>query len=276
MSLLLSVQSFVSYGYVGHSAAMPALQALGVEVNALHTTLLSSHPGYEGFDGQRVDSALFARLAQALRVRHTHHPYDAMLWGYLAHAELAQQTLALARALRAQTPGLRIFCDPVLGDQGRLYVHEGLVDFYREAIHDADVLLPNQDELTWLSQRPARTREAARQAARALADHAQAIVLAKGLRLEEAPQRLGIWIIDHEREVFMEHDASPGDFAGCGDVFSALVCARMLSGEPSWEAASWSAGQLATLVRLTAQRGLDRLALPEWLMGLRADLTLEG
>jgi hypothetical protein len=37
--------------------------------------------------------------------------------------------------------------DPVMGDQGRLYVNEDVVPAYKKLIHDADLILPNQFEL---------------------------------------------------------------------------------------------------------------------------------
>ncbi len=36
--------------------------------------------------------------------------------------------------------------DPVMGDQGRLYVKEDVVPAYKNLLRDADLLLPNQFE----------------------------------------------------------------------------------------------------------------------------------
>lgn len=36
--------------------------------------------------------------------------------------------------------------DPVMGDQGRLYVSEDVVPVYRNLLRDADLILPNQFE----------------------------------------------------------------------------------------------------------------------------------
>ena len=44
---ILSLQSHVAYGHVGNSAAVFALQRLGVEVWPVHTVQLSNHTGYE-------------------------------------------------------------------------------------------------------------------------------------------------------------------------------------------------------------------------------------
>lgn len=36
--------------------------------------------------------------------------------------------------------------DPVMGDQGRLYVNEDVVPAYKNLLHDTDLILPNQFE----------------------------------------------------------------------------------------------------------------------------------
>jgi pyridoxine kinase len=43
----------------------------------------------------------------------------------------------------------RLVCavlDPVMGDQGRIYVNEDVVPAYKEILRDADLILPNQFE----------------------------------------------------------------------------------------------------------------------------------
>ena len=36
--------------------------------------------------------------------------------------------------------------DPVMGDEGRLYVNENVVPVHKENLRDADLILPNQFE----------------------------------------------------------------------------------------------------------------------------------
>ncbi len=40
-----------------------------------------------------------------------------------------------------------VVLDPVMGDQGRLYVNEDVVPVYRNLLRDADLILPNQFEV---------------------------------------------------------------------------------------------------------------------------------
>ena len=49
-----------------------------------------------------------------------------------------------------QSLGLpRIVLDPVMGDDGRLYVDEDVVPAYKNLLRDADLILPNQFELEY-------------------------------------------------------------------------------------------------------------------------------
>lgn len=43
--------------------------------------------------------------------------------------------------------------DPVMGDEGRLYVDESVVPEYKSLIHDADLILPNQLEAEYVTFR---------------------------------------------------------------------------------------------------------------------------
>ncbi len=49
--LVISIQSQVVHGHVGNSAAAYAMQAEGVNVAAVPTTLLSNHPRYPSCAG---------------------------------------------------------------------------------------------------------------------------------------------------------------------------------------------------------------------------------
>lgn len=55
--------------------------------------------------------------------------------------------------LRAHDPSLMGFqvMDPVMGDQGRLYVSEDVVPAYKGLLKDADLILPNQFEAEYVA-----------------------------------------------------------------------------------------------------------------------------
>lgn len=73
-----------------------------------------------------------------------------MLSGYVPGAPAVEAVGAIARELREKSqarPGSFFWVlDPVMGDNGKLYVADEVVPAYRRLIHHADLILPNQFE----------------------------------------------------------------------------------------------------------------------------------
>ena len=67
--LVISIQSQVVHGHVGNSAAAYAMQAEGVNVAAVPTTLLSNHPRYPTLRGRVLESELVADLLKGVEER---------------------------------------------------------------------------------------------------------------------------------------------------------------------------------------------------------------
>ena len=78
-----------------------------------------------------------------------------MLSGYCPSAGLVQEVGKIARSLRARSatkPGSFFWVlDPVMGDNGRIYVDEDELPVYKNLLKDADLILPNQFEAELLS-----------------------------------------------------------------------------------------------------------------------------
>ena len=51
-----------------------------------------------------------------------------------------------AQACEGAITEQRVVLDPVMGDEGKLYVNEDVVPVYRNMLRDADLILPNQFE----------------------------------------------------------------------------------------------------------------------------------
>jgi len=78
-----------------------------------------------------------------------------LLSGYCPSAALVQEVGKIARSLRARNatrPGQFFWVlDPVMGDNGRIYVDEDELPIYKDLLRDADLILPNQFEAELLS-----------------------------------------------------------------------------------------------------------------------------
>ncbi|CAI4217041.1 unnamed protein product [Parascedosporium putredinis] len=100
--------------------------------------------------------------------------FDMMLTGYIPGAPAVNAVGAIAQELQAKTksaPGTFFWVlDPVMGDNGRLYVAEDVVPAYRSLIPFADLILPNQFEAELLSEVKINDMDTLKQAIRTMHD----------------------------------------------------------------------------------------------------------
>jgi pyridoxine kinase len=149
MARILSISSQVVYGPVGNTAAVPAMQAVGHEVMQIPTILLSHHPGHGKPEARATDNEFFAALLQ--RCGSLPLP-DGVLTGYFASEQQVLATAAFLRTLKMKNRNCIIVVDPVIGDDGKLYVSENIASAIRnELLPLATATTPNMFELEWLS-----------------------------------------------------------------------------------------------------------------------------
>src|SRR3546814_19744817 len=115
----ISLQSHCAYGHVGNSAAVFALQRLGVEVWPVHTVQFSNHTGYPDWQGEVFTAEQIARVLEGLEARGAFARCDALLTGYVGDPSLGAVILDAAARLRAANPQALWGCDPVMTSEAR-------------------------------------------------------------------------------------------------------------------------------------------------------------
>ena len=165
---VLSIQSHVVHGAVGNRAATLPLQLLGVETDVLNTVQYSNHVGYGSFAGEKLTGEQVWQLLQGMHANGLLSP-TRLLTGYMGSVEAVRAAVRALPLLQQNNSGFQFWCDPVLGDNGRLYVPPTLVDAYRDEVMPfAHALLPNQFEAELLSGVPIKTESDARRACDAI------------------------------------------------------------------------------------------------------------
>lgn len=152
----LLIQSHVVHGYVGNKAATFPLQYRGWDIDALNSVQYSNHPGYGFFSGfQSSNRELSSILKDGLTSEGLDVHYDAILTGYLPKGELLHEMGMLVGKLVRKQPSIRWILDPVLGDNGKLYVEQSTVDVVKQLLSDPEnkiyLTTPNQFEMEMLS-----------------------------------------------------------------------------------------------------------------------------
>jgi len=264
---LLSINSHVAYGHVGNSAAVFALQRLGVEVWPIHTVELSNHPGYGDFRGRPTDAAAIRDLVGGIAARGALARCDGVASGYLGTADIGAEILAAVTRVKAANPAARYCCDPVIGDTDRgIYVRTDVAEFIRTRLTPAaDVVTPNPFELTCLSGgRACASLGDAIAAIDAVHRLGPRVVLATSIATEETPpDAIDLIVSDVSGRFRLRTPKLTLAANGAGDAIAALFFAHLLRGGAAAEALARAASSLFGVLRRTAQAGARELLLIE-------------
>ncbi|KAI1849241.1 hypothetical protein JX266_005202 [Neoarthrinium moseri] len=148
---VLAVASHVVSGHVGNKIAVFVLQSMGCDIAALNTVQFS----YRQWKGTRVSAQEITDLWDGLKQSYLDR-FDMMLSGYVPGAAAVEAVGNIAKELKEKArskPGSFFWVlDPVMGDNGKLYVADDVVPAYRGLIQHADLILPNQFEAEQLSE----------------------------------------------------------------------------------------------------------------------------
>lgn len=268
---VLSIQSHVISGYVGNKAAAFPLQLLGYDVDILPAVTLANHTGYiKGAKGPRHTAEELATWLDGMRENHLLAPITHLLTGYIGTPGTVAAVLDALRLLQTHaTPHLVFVCDPVLGDDGKLYVHRDVVDAYiRHLLPFATILTPNAFELGVLTDRHIHTEADAFSACEFLHERFNIPTVAvTGTRFGISSKTVAVLVSARQPgaqlRFALETDFIDGSFTGSGDLMAALLLAwtaRMpadLIGACRKAMASVTA-VLKTTVQLPKSPGLSR------------------
>ncbi|CAL8073791.1 unnamed protein product [Calicophoron daubneyi] len=275
---VLSIQSHVVHGYVGNRSAVFPLQVLGIEVDYINSVQFSCHTGYPIYKGQVLDAKDLWELYNGLKANNLHR-YTHVLTGYVGCASFLEAVADIVKDLKEANPDLKYYCDPVLGDRGGLYVPPDLIPVYKEKVLPlADVILPNQFEAELLSDCQITDEASALACIRVLHSRFKLpVVVISGTNVRPSSSdsgpdsatgdmilgyashcvpsdfQSGDFKLSRDKvieglpcdncgleQIRLNIPLVPGEFTGTGDLFSALVLARLETRQKSGRGLSFS------------------------------------
>jgi pyridoxine kinase len=237
---IVSVQSRVTWGYVGNAVAVPVLQALGTNAWPVDTVRLSFHPGH-GVPWRRlaepdeVQELLTDSIEKA-------GPSLGFLMGYLGNAEQGQTLIDMLMRQRDAEHNSPFYLDPAFGDDpGGAYVDPSIIEFYsQQAIQHADVVMLNRYELATLSGQGIASVDDAIQAGLMLIATGCKSVMASSIPASDTI--LANVYVDAGKAFVCETKHIPLKSKGTGDLLSAAFCGYHSAGHaPDQSLASASA-----------------------------------
>jgi len=251
---VLSISSQVAYGPVGNSASVPALQAAGFSVSQIPTIILSNHPGLGKPSGVKLPPAELEAILKSLDALGVLDACLGVMTGYFASADQVKLAASFIRKMQSRNAALYVMVDPVLGDDGSLYVSSDVASAIRdELLPLASCITPNCFELGWLTGKPVSSKAEVLDAAAAL-PHKE--ILATSVPI--AGNELATLAITGSEYAEAISPAKPSVPHGTGDFLAGLYFAARLNGFESPEALKLSTAILESAIsRSLGQPCLD-------------------
>lgn len=253
MKTALIISSYVGASCVGATASAFCLRRLGVETIVIPTTVLGRHPGW-GTPGGHPLSASHLRdmwgaiKAQDLRI-------DAVMTGYLAdntHIDIAAEIISDVKKKNSEAI---ILVDPVMGDNGRLYVPESRAKaIIAKLLPLADIITPNAWELSFITDKPATHLEAILET---LSDMKTACLVTS----VPHGKTIGALFIDGPARYFVHHKSFQSVPHGGGDSLAATFLAHLLSGDLRRDALAKSVASIFAILSAAIETNARELPL---------------
>lgn len=255
---VIVISSHVARGSVGNRAAVFALEALGFPVWAVPTVLLPWHPGHGIATRIIPEPNQFAALLKDLASSPWLGEIGAVLSGYLGDARQAGAVANLVKAAKERNPDVVYVCDPVIGDNGGLYVKEDIAVAIRDTlIPVADLVTPNIFEFEWLSGRKPESLE---DIAAMAGNFPRSDVLVTSASSGERG-RIGNLLTHGGSALFAGHPLIDHPPKGAGDLLAALFLGQRLRGLDSEQALSKATASVYEVLTGAHNDGCDELAL---------------
>lgn len=238
---VLNIQSHVVHGYVGNKASTFPLQMLDWDVDVLNTVNFSNHTGYGSFKGTFSSPDELLTIYEGLKQIDLN--YDALLTGYVHGFKTLQAVGEICKDIKSKAidnnSKIVWLLDPVMGDEGQLYVAEDVIPIYRILLDSklVDIITPNQYELELLLDHKITCLDTLKKALKLFHEkyNVKHIVLSSlfantFIDLEGGSETIYCCVSStsiKDNLVFFKIDKIGAYFTGVGDLFAALLLDRI-------------------------------------------------
>lgn len=243
------------------------LQRMGFDVIAVNTVQFSNHTGYAAWKGDIFSKEHIENILTGLEEHGALKDISAVLTGYLGDAGLGALVLDTVTEIKKDNKTLRYICDPVMGDVGRgVFVKDDLPPFFKSlAVPAADIITPNQFELSLLTGRDITSLESVTAACEMLHENGPDIILVTSLITEETKEDEIQMLVSEKGAGYdivttpkIHLDPAPN---GSGDLTAALFAGHLIAGQNSKQALHATSASVYKTFEQTEKAGSRELAL---------------
>ncbi|WP_336650851.1 MULTISPECIES: pyridoxal kinase PdxY [unclassified Leucobacter] len=269
---ILSIQSSVSYGHVGNSAAVFPLQRIGVEVMPVSTVCFSNHTGYGSWRGPMLSGDDVREIVTGIEERGGLENVDAVLSGYQGGSSIGDAILDAVARVKQHSPDAIYACDPVLGNAvSGCHVAPEVQELIRDrVVPQADLITPNQFELGFITGTSPDTLESTLDAVDRARELGPGTVLVTSLlrpdrpvTADGEPATIEMLAVTGDGAWLLETPRLPLKRNGSGDVTAALFTAHLRRTGDAAAALSRTAASVFELLERTLAAGSRELQLVE-------------
>ena len=263
---ILSIQSSVSYGHVGNSAAVFPLQRIGHEVMPIYTVMFSNHTGYGEWGGPLLTGDNVRDVVRGIDARGGLDDVQLVLSGYQGGNDIGDAILDAVALVKARNPKAVYACDPVLGSASSgCFVAPEVQSLIRDrVVPAADLITPNQFELGFLTGTDPHTIDETLASVDLIRQNGPQTVLVTSVLRPDRPEGTiemlavtpdGAWIVQTPQLPFKAN--------GSGDVTAALFSAQLRGSGDAASALGRTAASVFELLENTLNSGERELQLIE-------------
>lgn len=228
---ILSIQSSVSYGHAGNSAAVFPLQRIGHEVMPVYTVMFSNHTGYGAWKGPMMTGQDIRDIVAGIDDRGGLNDVAMVLSGYQGGNDIGDAILAAVELVKERNPNAVYVCDPVLGDaDGGCFVKPEVQELIRDrVVPRADLITPNQFELGFLTDtNPLTLEETLASVDQVRASGPQTVLVTSVRRPDRPENTVEVVAVNSTGAWIVQTPTLPITLSGPGDITAALFSSQYL------------------------------------------------
>ena len=245
---ILLMNDLPGIGRAALNMMVPILAQMGAEPVCLPTALLSNTLNF----GEAAILDTTEYLAQAAeKWKELGTGFDGVMTGFVLHERQAEWIADFCKKQREQ--GAVIICDPILGDQGKLYrgITQSRVECMKSIIRESEYVLPNYTEGCFLTGRTYSmdpTEWEVWSVMQDLLDLGARSVILKSVSAEGRHQ-IFCYDAKTDRRFTCPYEALPVNYFGTGDAFAALFAGKLLTGEDCASAVQYAAETVRNMIQ---------------------------
>lgn len=222
---ILSIQSSVSYGHVGNSAAVFPLQRMGHEVMPVYTVVFSNHTGYGSWGGPLLTGDNVRDIVRGIDDRGGLNDVQLVLSGYQGGNDIGDAILDAVALVKQRNPEAIYACDPVLGSASSgCFVAPEVQSLIRDrVVPQADLITPNQFELGFITGTdPLTLEDTLASVDQVRARGPQTVLVTSVMRPDRPEGTIEMLAVDGDGAWIVQTPHLPFKANGSGDVTTAL------------------------------------------------------